>query len=83
MEKTINEILDANGTMEIETEEQALAYLDFLQKKMDELDLSNNVVAKNLAGDFEKRLDSAPRAVRRMYQKEKFSDRFKNNINKK
>ena len=78
----LNELI---GDYDVNSEEEAMAYLKFLEAKMDELSLSTEAMAKQEAERWETQVGKAPRPVRRMMTKKgaKFSDRFKASINTK
>ena len=65
---------------EVDDEQMAQEYIEFLDKKQKELDLQQEKFAMQQAYEHEKMMDSMPRAIRRKFLKTKYSSRFLNNI---
>ena len=82
-DEELKQMEDLFDGLEINNEETAQKYMQFMQQKMDDLNFSNEHFAKKHAEEYEAMVNSLPRAVRRKYLKEKFSDRIKKNINTK
>lgn len=79
-ETRLNEILGLSD-FEVDSEEKAQEYMNFMQTKMDELMTIQTTQARAEAERFESEMSKQPRKVRRMFLKKgtKFSDRFSSN----
>lgn len=75
-EKRLNDIMGLSD-FEVDSEETAKKYMELMDKKMDELISMQSAMARAEAERYEKQMSEQPRSVRRMFQKNKFADRFK------
>ena len=72
---------DLGLDFEVTDEETAQRYIEFMQKKLDDLDYSNTMLAKQEAERHEELLNSMPRKIRRKYLKTKFGSELKKRMN--
>jgi len=82
-QRTIRDFIDPDEIMEVDTEEKAMEYMKFLEAKMDEVLQANETLLRGEVAKRDALMDQQPRKVRRLFAKQKFSDRFKQSINSK